>query len=157
MATNFFLFGLGAIQDGSIRLGVDTLKLMLVDETYVYDPELEVVDNGEDDTSDPSACELDATGYTAGHAGAGRKTVSVDVNVNYTDSRVEFVVPDTTWTALGGTTNGTVGGAILFKEGANDADSVPLAFYDVADTPTNGGSITLDFAASGNLHLTLES
>lgn len=154
MPNSFYTTGLKEVVDGTIRLGTDTLKLMLVNDDYVFDSELDAIDNSEDDTSDPSFCELDATNYTAGHGGAGRKTATISVEADKTEGLARVVIGDVTWTALGGTTNDVIGGAILVKENANDAAARPIAFFEVSDLPTNGGDITLDFAASGTGNIT---
>lgn len=149
MASGLYVTGLSELLDGTIDLDDDTLKIMLVDDNYVYDPDHDVIDNGGDDATDPSYNEITATNYTGGFEGAGRKTATVAVEADKTNDRVNVVVTDLTWTALGGASNDTIGGAILIKEGENDAASRLIAFFDVTDTSTNGGDITLDFAAAG--------
>jgi hypothetical protein len=74
-----------------------------------------------------------------------------------TDNRVDIgIQSDLVWTSLG--VGATIAGAILIKEGgANDTTSRLICYWDVTDTPTNGGDITLDFtvaASGGNIRLT---
>lgn len=154
MASGFYNQGLVDVTDGTIVLQTDTVKLMLVDTGYTFDPDHDVVDNGANDATDPSFNEIVATNYTVGFGGAGRKTLTVTRQVNDTNNRADFAVADVTWTALGGATNDTIGGAILIEERTNDADSRLIAFFDLTDTPTNGSDVTLDFnslAAGGNI------
>jgi hypothetical protein len=68
------------------------------------------------------------------------------VAVDKVNDRAKATITDLTWVALGGAVNDVIAGAILVKEGgANDTTSRLIAFFDVADTPTNGGDIKLDF------------
>ena len=75
------------------------------------------------------------------------------------NNRVEIAIADLTWTSLGGATNQTINGVTLIKEGgANDTTSIPLANFDLTNTITNGGNVTLDFAtlgAGGNIQITV--
>jgi hypothetical protein len=155
MASGFYNQGLLDIANGTIDLDTTTLKIMLVDNTYVYNPDHTVVDNGANDTSDPSYCEISATNYTGGYGGGGRKTATITGQVNNTSNRADFAIADLTWTALGGATNDTVGGAILVREtGGADTSARLVAFFDLTDTPTNGSDILLDFtalASGGNI------
>jgi hypothetical protein len=150
MASGFYNQGLVDVTDGTTDLDTDTLKLMLVDTGYTFDPDHDVVDNGANNATDPSFNELVATNYTGGYSGAGRKTVTITSGVNDTNNRADFAIADLTWTALGGGVNDTIGGAILIKENTNDTDSRLIAFFDLTDTPTNGSDVTLDFNALGS-------
>lgn len=142
--------GLADCVSGSINLDTDTLKIMLVDTGYTFDPDHDVVDNGANNATDPSFNEIIATNYTVGFGGGGRKTAAIAAGaVNDASNRVDFDVTDLTWTALGGASNDTIAGAILIKEITNDTLSRLIAYFDLTDTATNGGDITLDFPASG--------
>jgi hypothetical protein len=155
MASGFYNQALADILSGAIDLDSNTLKIMLVDTGYTYDPDHQVVDNGGNDATDPSHNEIVATNYTGGFAGAGRKTATLTVSKQDANNRAVITIGDLTWTALGGATNDTVGGAILIKEITNDASSRVIAFFDLTDTPTNGGDFTLDFdGTNGNLRFT---
>ncbi len=44
----------------------------------------------------------------------------------------------------------TVIGAVLFRHTGNDATAPVYAYYDVTDTPTNGGDITIQFDTPAN-------
>lgn len=154
MASGFYNQGLVDVTNGTIDLDTDTVKLMLVDTGYTFDPDHDVIDNGANNATDPSFNEIVATNYTGGFGGGGRKTLTITSGVNDTNNRADFAVADVTWTSLGGGTNDTIGGAILVKEGTNDTDSRLIVFFDLTDTPTNGSDVTLDFnslASGGNI------
>src|SRR3972149_4757249 len=139
------------IADATIDLDTNTLKVMLVTASYVADRDNDVVDAG--GANDAVDHEINVTGYTRGWGGAGRRTAVVTVGVDKTNDRGEVFIADLTWTALGA--GATIAAAILIKEGvANDTTSRLIAYFDLADTATNGGDITLDFdAAEGAIRL----
>jgi len=128
-----------------IYFNTDVLKIMLVTSSYVANRDDDVVDAG--GANDAIDHELNGvSGYTRGWGGAGRKTAVLTHEVDKTNDRAEIDIADLTWTALG--TGATIAAAILIKEGgANDTTSRLIAYFDITDTPTNGGDITLDFDA----------
>lgn len=144
MASLMYSKGLEKILDETIGVSSSTLKVMLLKTTYTADSDHDGVD-------DLSAYELDATGYTDGYGGGGRMTATVTIGRDTTNNRVVLALDDITWTSIGGATNDTIGGAALIHEtGGTDASSIPIAFFDLSDTPTNGSGITLDFTALGS-------
>lgn len=153
MASFFYTTGLKECLDGTIDLDTNTIKLLLVTSSYTPNKDDLVVDAG--GANDVVDHEINVTGYTRGWGGAGRKTATITISANLTNDRVDIAIGDLTWTALG--TGATIAGAVLVKEGgANDTTSRLIAYFDVTDTPTNGGDITLDFAtmgAGGNLQI----
>lgn len=145
-----FVYNLAAkeIVDGTIDLDTDTIKVMLLGTsaaTYAPDRDHDVIDNGGNDTTDPSFCEAVATNYTGGFAGAGRKTATIAVVEDDANDRAKVNITDLTWTALGGASNDTITAAILIKEVTNDTASRLIAYLDFTNTPTNGSDFTLDF------------
>lgn len=44
----------------------------------------------------------------------------------------------------------TIMGAVVFKFVTNDADSVPIDFIELTDTPTNGSDITINMDSGAN-------
>jgi len=153
MASGMYNKGLREILDGTIDPDTDVLKLVLVDNTYVYNADHEVFDTGTNDVNDPSFCELSCTNYTPGWGSASRKAPTVAIAEDDGTNRVNISIADLTWTALGGAANDTVGGVILLKEGgANDTTSRLLAWFDLADTATNGSDVTLNFDATANIY-----
>jgi hypothetical protein len=150
MASGWFTEGLKKLVDGSIDIDTSTIKVMLVKAAYTYDPD-------HDQVSDISGNEIAATNYTSGYGGAGRKTASVTLQNTTASNRLDIAIGDLTWTSLGGASNDTVAAAVvIFETGGADTSSIPLAYLDITDTPTNGGNFTLDFAAlasGGNLQI----
>lgn len=145
MASGFYNAALYDIGRGSIDLDTDTLKIVLVTTSYTYDPDGVFIDEA---GTDVAATEISVTGYTGGFSGSGRKTATVTGQANNTNNEADFAIADLTWTAL--SSGATIGGAVLVKEITNDAASKLIAFFDLTDTPTNGGDITLDFLALGS-------
>lgn len=154
MASIFYNIALEKMVDGTLDLANDTLKILLVDDTYTedktHDSITDIVAGGK---------EITATNYTGGHNGAGRKTV--DTVTVYNDSgtpRINVGLSNVTWTNIGGATNDTIGGAVLFKQvGVSDNDSFPIAFFDITNTNTNGSDLQLQFVAAasgGNIRFT---
>lgn len=128
----------------------DTLKVMLLGTSTPYTPNPD-----HRYVADVVASELTGvTGYTGGFGGAGRKALaSRTLSADDANDRGAFDAADITWTALG--TGGTVAFAILFKELTSDALSPLIACFDVADTPTNGGDLTIVWSSSPSALITL--
>lgn len=115
------------------------------------DPDLEFVDDG--GANDPIDHEADATGYTGGFAGAGRKTLASRAsNIDLANNRVEFDFADVSFGALGNGTNNILGGVGLIKEITNDAASPFIAYDDAANVTTNSGTITYQVNAEGMIN-----
>jgi hypothetical protein len=148
MATHWYGKGVLKIVNGSIDLDTDTLKVMLVNDSYTSDKDHEFV-------SSVSSNEISVSGYSGGFGGAGRKTATVATQYNATSDRVEVVINDITWSSL--QSGATIGAAILIKEVTNDAASPVIAIWDfTTNVATNGGDFTMDFnGTTGNLYLTV--
>jgi len=142
------------ILNGTIDPDDDTLKIMLVDDDYVFDPDVSVIDPDDDSVNDAHHHELVATNYTGDYGGAGRKTATVTIAKDDTNDRANIKIADLTWTSLGGAANDTVGAALLVKEITDDKSSRVIACFDISNTPTNGGNFTLDFdPTNGNVRV----
>lgn len=140
MTTRMFGPGLKKLINGTINAGTATFKVMLIDNSYTFDPDHEFV-------SSVSANELaDTSGYVGGFAGAGRKTATVTFDYDATTDRVRLAVGDLTWTSFDdGTSTDTAGGAALIVEDTNDAGSHLIAFLDfTADKACNVDTFNLD-------------
>lgn len=125
----------------------DSIKVLLVTTGYTFNPDDRFV-------SSAAASEISVTGYTGGFGGSGRKTLaSRTLSADDTNDRSAFDAADVTWTALG--TGATIAAAILFKELTSDALSPMIAYFDLVDTPTNGGDITLQWSTSPSALITL--
>lgn len=147
MATFVYNKAATDIADGTIDLLTDTLKVMLVKSGYVANRDDNVVDAG--GANDAVDHEITVSGYTPGWGGAGRKTLASKAIVeDDANDRAEFDAADpTAWTLA---TGETVAAAIIIKEGgASDLTSRLIAYLDITDTPTNGGTFTLVFDAEG--------
>lgn len=90
----------------------------------------------------PGTNELTVSGY-ARHTLAGETVTEDDTNdFAYLDAT------DPVFTALA--SGETITWAILFRQVTNDSDSPVYAGYDVSDTATNGGDITIQFSTPAN-------
>jgi hypothetical protein len=152
MANIVYRKGIEKIAKGDIRLNYDTLKIMLVNNSYTVDASHEFVDEAGE--TDPKANEIEADNYTKGFGGAGRKTVtglSFTFNTSTTSLDVSFA--NLTWSSLGGIVIGhdTVAGAILIKENTSDTDSDLIAYFDLTDTLTDGTDFIINFSSVNNL------
>jgi hypothetical protein len=126
-------------------------KVMLLKSTYTKDGDHPFV-------SSLSSHECDATGYTGGFAGAGRKTISSQTLTYDTAlNRVIFDAADpATWSALGGATNNTLRYIAVIREVTNDAASPVYAVLDFGSNfTTNGGDFTVQFASTGIYYISV--
>jgi len=123
--------------EGNIDLIDDTINVLLVDASYTESKAHTFV-------SSVVANELSGTGYS--RKTLAGKSVTIDVG----NSRVSFDATDPVWTGLNA---GTIGGAVLFKQVTNDADSPVICFLDPTNLVTNGSDVTLQFNASGILRI----
>lgn len=73
----------------------------------------------------------------------GSKTFTEDT----VNDRIVYDAADPTWVAVA--SGATVGWVVIYKFVTNDAGSTPIFVIDITDTPTNGGDITIQFAAAG--------
>ena len=157
MASGLYQSAVADMLDGTMNIDTDTVKLMLVDNTYTYDPDTVFVD--EAGASDIIDAEISVTGYTGGFGGAGRKTVAIALQANNTNNRVDIELnggADLTWTALGA--GATIEAAVLIKEITNDAASPCIAYFDISNVVTNGGDVTLQMtslASGGNIRFAM--
>jgi hypothetical protein len=159
VGSGLYTYGWMKVLDGTIDIDTTVLKLMIhtTATTYTYDADHTAVDaGGADDLVD---AEANVTNYARGWGGSGRKTATITLQANNTDNRVDIAIGDLTWSALGGAANQTINGATLIKEGgSDDTTSIPLANFDLPNTITNGGDMTLDFAtlgAGGNIQVSI--
>jgi hypothetical protein len=128
------------IADGSIDLDTDTIKVALV--TSSYTPDQDAHDFFNDVTN-----EVSGTGYTAGGATLGSKTVTAD----NTNNRGVFDAADTSWT----TSTITARGAVIYKSrgGAASADEL-ICYIDFgSDKSSSASTFTIQWSANGILTL----
>ena len=146
MASMWLYNSVDLILDGTLDLNADTIKVGLSTATHVLGLDDTFLDDGSAD--DFSSGELTVSGYTGGFAGAGRKTLaSKTFNVDATSNEARFDAADpSAWTLA---TGETVAHATIMKEITNDPASRAIIYLDFTGVPTNGGTFTLQFAASG--------
>lgn len=128
------------IQNGSIDLDTDDIKVMLV--TSAYTPDIDAHTKRSDITN-----EVSGTGYTAGGASLANKAVTVD----NTNDLGKFDADDVVWSS----STITARGAVLYKArgGAATADEL-IAYLDfVTDKISTAGDFNLIFNANGILTL----
>lgn len=130
------------ILDGTLDLAGDTLKFMLLKPEYV--PDLDHVS-----VTPLAAQELSGTGYTGGFGGSGRKTMANKTfGVNHSTDRGFMDCDDPSWAGINA---GTIGCIAIVKEITDDSLSLPIAYIDVADFLTNGGTYSHVVPAEGIL------
>jgi hypothetical protein len=126
-------------------------KIMLLKNTYTP--------NGDHQyASSLASTECDATNYTGGYGGSGRKTLSGQtLTYNTGTNRVILDATDpATWAALGGASNNTLRYAAIIKEDTSDAASPVFAVLDFgSDYTTNGGDFSVTFNADGILYISV--
>ena len=93
----------------------------------------------------PGTNELSVAGYS--RQTLANKTVTEDD----TNNRASLDCDDVTFTGLA--SGQTVGWVVIYREVTNDTDSVVVAVYDVTDTPTNGGNVSITIDSTGALRL----
>jgi len=152
MAAVFYNRAKKEIMDGTIDLLTDVIKVMLVTSVYVANPDHDFVDMA--GASDPIDAELTGTGYQAGFAGTGRKTLSNKTVTESDGTNKAFLdnTVDLTWSAINA---GVAAAFIVYKHLTSDAASVLIAYVDTGGFPitTNGGDLTVQFNAAGILEL----
>lgn len=145
MASYITNFAKSEFAKGNLQIGTHTFKVMLCKASTGNSVDLNTIA----DFTGAGCTEADATNYTGGFAGAGRKTATLASAEDDTNDRANITITGSlTWTALGGASNNTITAALLVREITNDAGSTVVAFLDLTDTPTNGGDFVLTWASS---------
>ena len=116
--------------------GATDLRVMLVDDTYTFDPDDNVI-------ADLGAVEL------TGVSGYARTTLaSRTLTEDDSGNRVVLDEADTAFGALG--TGDTIGGIVVFRHTGSDATAALIGFLDVSPAvPTNGSTFTAQWSADG--------
>jgi hypothetical protein len=124
-----------SIIDRDIDLAANTIKAMLVNSTYTPDKDDQFIDTG--GASDAVDARLSGTtDQTLANKVIGKDTTS---DFSYFDA------DDVVFTAV--TTGQTAVGVVIYKDTGTPTTSKLIAYLDITDTPTNGGDITIQFAA----------
>ncbi len=127
-----------------VNLATANLYLCLVKSDYAFNA-------NNDFYANVTANEISVSGYTTGGLALASKAVVEDD----TNGFAFLFAANLTYSALVAGQN--VGGAVLYISTGTAANSQAIAFYDVTDTPTNGGDISINWAANsagGVLRLT---
>lgn len=131
---------------GTVDATGTTWRVMLVSTGYVADQDHNFVNANSSSGSlgEPKVYEISVAGYS-------RQNLTLTAFEDDTNEFAGLDGSDSTFTAL--TAGQTVGGAVIYRyssSGGTTGDSGQdlLAFYDVTDTPTNGGDITIQWAST---------
>lgn len=127
--------------------GTQTYKVLLVGTGYTPSA-LHVF------VADLGANELSGTGYVAGFAGSGRKSlVARTVTVDPSIDRSELDADDVQWVTISA---GTAKAIIVYRHLTSDADSRVIAYIDNGGLPllTNGNDLIVMWNADGIIQLT---
>lgn len=146
MASGVYTRGALKMANGTIDPETSTIKAMLLEAGYTFDPDHEFVDEG---GTDVLSAEASGTGYAAGGwGGASRKTLaSKALSVVDASNLVKLVFDPIVWTAIN---CGTIVAVVLIVEGgADDTTSHLISYHDIADVVTNGGDLTISVGANG--------
>jgi hypothetical protein len=129
------------IQNGSINLSTDTVKVMLL--TSSYTPNIDTHAK----RSDVEANEVTGTGYTSGGTALASKAVSVDT----TNDRGVFDADDVTWA----TSTITARYAVIYKSrgGASTADELVGVVDFGSDKSSSAGNFVIQWNTNGILYL----
>lgn len=129
-----------AVEDGTVNLVTDTIKVMLVTSTYV--PLIRTHIFKSDVTN-----EVSGTGYTAGGMTLTGKSATQD-NVN---DRGVFTAGTLTWS----TSTITARGAVIYKDTGISTTSILVGYVDfTSDKMSSGGDFVITWNAAGILNLT---
>lgn len=116
-------------------LATADLRLLLVTSAYTADKDHNFV-------ADVVASELTVGGYA--RQTLANKTLTEDD----TNDFAYLDADDVLFSSL--VAGETIGGAILFRHTGADATAPVIAFYDLTNTPTNGGNFTVQWNTPAN-------
>ena len=141
MANGVYNRGKFLLAGAGLDLDTADLRLMLVNATYTFDNNHNFIDNA--GAGDPIDHEISVGGYA--RQALTTKTITEDD----TNDFAYLDADDAVFTAL--VAGQTIGGAILFDNaGGADTARAVIAFYDLVDTATNGGNVTVQWATPAN-------
>lgn len=140
MANAVYNKGLEELGKALTDLDGSDLRVLLVQSSYTFNADHLFVDNG--DANDPQSHEVSVSGYS--RQTLANKVVTRDDANDFTYLDAD----DAVYTAL--VAGQTIGGAILFRHTGTDTTAPLIAFYDLVDTATNGGNVTVQWATPAN-------
>jgi hypothetical protein len=112
------------------------IRILLVDETYVFDPD------------DNFVSDIGGEIVTAGYV----RQVLDNATITEDDAGDSVVLDgdDEVFSAIGPPAGGpTIGGAVLYRNTGADGTSPVVTFGDLTDTVVNGGDITIVWPTAG--------
>lgn len=116
---NWFNRAKYAIATGGLNLSTDTIKFLLLDEDYAFDPDDNFV-------SDLVADEVSGTGYTGGYAGSGRKTLANKTVTEDDSGNIAVWDADDPTAYSSITLTEAIKWAVFWKPNTADADSIVI-------------------------------
>ena len=137
MANGVYNRGKFIIGNAALELDAADIRLLLVKSTYAFDATHNFVSDVV-----AGAQEISVGGYA--RQALTTKTLTEDDGNGF----AYLDADDTLFAALAA--GQTVGGAVLYKFNAADAAAEVIGFYDLTDTATNGGDITVQWAAAAS-------
>jgi hypothetical protein len=135
MANVFYNEAKTSIVNRNIDLAADTIKVMLVNSVYTANADHQFID--EAGASDAVDARLAGTTDQT----LGTKVIGKDNTGDF----AYFDAADSLFSAV--TTGQTAVAAIVYKDTGTPTTSKMICYLDITDTPTNGGDITLQYAA----------
>lgn len=142
MANGVFNNGKTEIAKATTDLDGSTLKVMLVNSSYTLDVDQQFIDNGSAAANDPKNREITVGGYA-------RQTLTTKVvTQDLTNDFAWLGADNPVFSSL--VAGQTIGGAVLFRDTGTDTTCPLIAFYDLTDTATNGGNVTIQWASAAN-------
>lgn len=141
MASSLYNTGLEKILNATVNLNASAdVRVLALKSGYTFDPDHDVVND-----LTPGSNELTVAGYA-------RLTCTGEVITrDDTNNRVFFDLNDPAFAAL--TAGETIIALVFFIHTGSDATAQLIAYIDVVDTPTNGGTITLTVSANGLFYI----
>jgi len=134
----------GKFLAGTVDLDASTFRVMLLSTSFTSDDAQNLVDDGT--TTDPQSYEISVGGYS-------RQSLGLTAFEDDTNDFAGLDGADSTFTALAA--GATVGWACVYRYSTSgspnttsDTGQEVIALYDVTDTPTNGGDITIQWAST---------
>ena len=132
MASLWFDAALDGIGEATIDWNSDTIKCLLTIGAGTPVKSNATVTAA---LAEASVDECAATAYV-------RKTLASCV-VTTSGNKTLFDGDSPVWTTLGGASNDTITGALIFKFITDDSASIPICYIDTNNLTTNGGQVTL--------------
>lgn len=129
------VFNRGKLQLGEQAFSGEDFRILLLrtGTAYSYDPD----DNFVADVLTGGVLEISVSGYSR------QVLANVTVTEDDANDRVNYAADAPQFASLA--SGQTIDAAIVFVQVTNDADSYLVSYYNLVDTPTNGGNINILF------------